>query len=138
MIVIKQYTDELHKLQLGSGFFEGWPHAPSEEMHRTILKRSYLAFVAIDTDHNQIVGFINAVSDGVLSAYIPLLEVLPPYRNKGIGARLVKTLLDELKDLYMVDLCCDQELQAYYERLGMFKSFGMIYRNYGAQSGQFR
>ena len=65
---MKQYTDELHKLQLGSGFFEGWPHAPSEEMHRTILKRSYLAFVAIDTDHNQIVGFINAVSDGVLSA----------------------------------------------------------------------
>ncbi len=28
-----------------------------------------------------VVGFVNALSDGRLSAYIPLLEVLPDYRG---------------------------------------------------------
>jgi ribosomal protein S18 acetylase RimI-like enzyme len=136
VIVLKHYTHELDELELGSGFFEGWPNPPSEEMHRRILKESYLALVAVDTETNQVVGFVNAISDGVLSAYIPLLEVLPVYRNQGIGANLVRTLLDELQDLYMIDLCCDQELQSYYVQLGMIKSYGMIYRNYRAQSGK--
>ncbi|WP_338055248.1 GNAT family N-acetyltransferase [Shimazuella alba] len=33
------------------------------------------------------------MSDGVLSAYIPLLGVLPAYQNQGIGKILVESLL---------------------------------------------
>ena len=89
--------------------------------------------MAADTDERCIVGFVNAISDGVLSAYIPSL-VLPAYQTR-IGAPLVKRVLDELSHIYMVDLCCDQELQDYYARLGMVKSHGMILRNYQAQGG---
>ncbi|MCK9525230.1 MAG: GNAT family N-acetyltransferase [Limnochordia bacterium] len=135
MVIIKQYTDELDGIQLGAGFFEGWPNPPTQEAHRRILQKSYVAFVAVDTSAGRVVGFVNALSDGVLSAYIPLLEVLPDYRRRGIGANLVKAILGELKELYMLDLCCDQELQGYYEKLGMVKSYGMIHRNYQAQSG---
>lgn len=135
MIEIQRYTEELDGLKMGQGFFEGWPNPPNEQIHRKILKGSYLSLVAVDTDKRCIVGFINAISDGVLSAYIPLLEVLPAYRKQGIGALLVKRVLDELSHIYMVDLCCDQELQDYYARLGMVKSHGMILRNYQAQGG---
>jgi len=135
VIAIKKYAQELDRLPLGSGFFEGWPNPPNQEVHRKILRDSYLSLVAVDTDEGMIVGFVNAISDGVLSAYIPLLEVLPAYRGQGIGADLVRTLLSMLQHLYMVDLCCDQDLHPYYARLGMFKSFGMIYRNYQAQAG---
>ncbi len=38
----------------------------------------------IDDINNKVVGFITAISDGVISAYIPLLEVLPKYQNMKI------------------------------------------------------
>lgn len=41
-----------------------------------------------------------------------------------------------IKDIYMVDLLCDEELQPYYERLGMLKAHGMMVRNYKFQSGR--
>ena len=63
-------------------------------------------------------GFATAVSDGVLSAFIPLLEVLPAYQGQGIGKELVRRLLVRLGQLYMVDLCCDAALEGFYTQLG--------------------
>lgn len=84
---------------------------------------------------NQIVGFITAISDDVLSAYIPLLEVLPEYKNKGIGKELVKRMLKELDKIYMIDLCCDEDLIPYYKKFGMIQGNAMLLRNYKMQSG---
>jgi ribosomal protein S18 acetylase RimI-like enzyme len=131
VIEYRKYTGDLDHLEL-SGFFVGWPHPPDEQKHREILRRSYLSLVAVDLDEARIVGFISVISDGILSAYIPLLEVLPEYQGRGIGSALVRRALAELEGFYMVDLCCDQELQPYYERFGLVPSHGMIYRNHAA------
>ncbi|WP_307395988.1 GNAT family N-acetyltransferase [Bacillus horti] len=117
------------------GFFVDWPNPPSPQTHVTLLRNSSKVIVAIDEDANQVIGFITTISDGVLSAYIPFLEVLPEYKNKGIGKELVKRMLEELEDIYMVDLCCDDDLVPYYERFGMHRSNGMLVRNYSMQSG---
>lgn len=69
-------------------------------------------------DGDTVVGFVTAISDGVLSAFIPLLEVLPEYRSKGIGKELVRRLLAQLERFYMVDLCCDAGLEPFYDALG--------------------
>lgn len=90
--------------------------------------------LAIDNSDHKVVGFINAIGDGIMSAYIPLLEVLPEYRGQGIGSQLVRRMLDKLKNLYMVDLTCDPELQSFYLRLGMRRSVGMMIRNFDRQS----
>lgn len=66
-----------------AGLFDGWPNPPSAIKHLELLKNSYKVVVAVE--NGKVVGFINAISDGVLTAYIPLLEVLPDYKNKGIG-----------------------------------------------------
>ena len=55
----------------------------------------------------------------MLSAYVPLLEVLPEYRGQGIGTELMRRLLARLEHLYMVDLSCDAELEPFYEPLGL-------------------
>lgn len=136
MISYKVYCDDLKQLEIGDGFFEGWPNPPSKEKHRKILEKSYKSLVAIDEKSNKIIGFINAVSDEVLSAYIPLLEVLPEYQKQGIGSELIKKMLEELNDFYMVDLCCDESLQSFYKKIGMMKSQGMICRNYNYQCGR--
>ncbi|WP_080847837.1 GNAT family N-acetyltransferase [Cytobacillus gottheilii] len=118
------------------GFFVDWPNPPSSETHLQLLKNSTKVVVALDG--NQVVGFITAISDGVLSAYIPLLEVLPEYKNKGIGKELVNIMLEELSDIYMIDLCCDDDVVPFYNQFKMMKTNGMIVRNYDHQSGSKR
>lgn len=117
------------------GFFVDWPNPPTPDTHLRLLRQSSKVILALDDTANQVVGFITAISDGILSAYIPLLEVLPAYKNKGIGKELVNRMLTELDDIYMIDLCCDDDLVPYYDKFGMTKTNGMILRNYNRQSG---
>ena len=79
----------------------------------------------------RVVGFVTAISDGVLSAFIPLLEVLPAHQGQGIGSELVRRMLSELEDFYMVDLVCDPELEPFYRRfeLILLSSMGVRRRH---------
>jgi ribosomal protein S18 acetylase RimI-like enzyme len=95
-----------------NGFFVGWPDPRSKEVFKRILRGSY--YVVLVIDENKLVGFVNSISDGVLSAYIPLLEVLPNYQGKGIGKELITMLNKKLSEFYMVDLLCDSNLVPYY------------------------
>lgn len=131
------YKDSLEGISAErlTGFFVDWPHPPNQETHLELLKNSSKIILAIDDDTNQVVGFITAISDGILSAYIPFLEVLPLYKKKGIGKELINRMLKELDDIYMIDLCCDDDLIPYYNQFGMTRTNGMIVRNYNRQSG---
>ncbi|WP_431812174.1 GNAT family N-acetyltransferase [Lysinibacillus sp. FW12] len=117
------------------GFFVDWPNPPSPQTHLKLLENSSNVVIAVDEQSKQVVGFITAISDEVLSAYIPFLEVLPAYKNRGIGKELIKRMLDELSNIYMIDLCCDDDLIPLYEKFGMIRSNGMLMRNYKMQSG---
>lgn len=132
------YTDSLNSItpQNLKGFFAGWQSHPAPEKHLEILKNSAHIVLAIDDETNNVIGFINAVSDKILSAYIPLLEVLPGYQGKGIGKELVKRMLAKLEGYYMIDICCDESLQKFYEKFGLKKYSSMILRNYSKQSGR--
>lgn len=120
-----------------SGFFEGWPSPPSAEAHLELLLRSDFVWLAVEEapvggGEGYVVGFITAISDHVLSAYVPLLEVLPEFRGRGIGSELLRRMLLSLSHLYMVDLVCDPATSAFYERHGMQHYSAMILRNRGA------
>jgi ribosomal protein S18 acetylase RimI-like enzyme len=101
------------------GFFVEWPQPPSPERHLEVLHGSDHVVLAVEEGSGRVVGFVTAVSDGVLSAFVPLLEVLPEYRGRGIGTELMRRLLGRLEGLYMVDLGCDEDLVPFYERLGL-------------------
>lgn len=117
------------------GFFDGWPQPPSPETHLRLLANSDEVVLAIDEESGNVVGFVTAITDRVLSAYIPLLEVLPGYRQRGIGSELVRKLLARLNGLYMIDLLCDPSLQPFYASLGLRPATGAMMRNYKHQSG---
>lgn len=112
------------------GFCVGWGHPLDGEKLLQVLRGSYRVILAVEGD--QVVGFINAISDGVLSAYLPLLEVRPEFQGRGIGTELARRMIDELAGLYMVDLCCDESVVPFYERLGLIRVEGMVKRNYAA------
>jgi ribosomal protein S18 acetylase RimI-like enzyme len=111
------------------GFFVGWPTPPTPEQRVEVLWNSYAVEFATDTDTNKVVGFVNAISDGVLMAYLPLLEVLPDYQGRGIGTELVRRMLDRLQHLYGVDVCCDEDVANFYGRFDMIKVTGMVKRS---------
>jgi ribosomal protein S18 acetylase RimI-like enzyme len=118
-----------------TGFFEGWPNPPSADTHLRILHNSSHIVIALDNETDQVVGFITAISDRTLSAYIPFPEVLPEYRRQEIATELVRQMFFQLDDYYMVDLVCDEHLRPFYEKLGLHSAVGMLKRNYSRQSG---
>ncbi|MDF1545200.1 MAG: GNAT family N-acetyltransferase [bacterium] len=138
-----EYINSLDQINPGSpeptdirGFFVGWKNPPGPGTLVKILKRSGSYVLAIDRDNeNRIIGFINCLTDGILSAYIPLLEVLPEYQANGIGKELVRQLLKQLGPIYMIDLVCDREIQPFYEKAGFNSCSAMIKRDYDCQSG---
>jgi len=131
-ITFSDSADSINQESL-QGFFVGWDNPPTPETHLKLLKESTYRVVALDGE--KVVGFITAITDKTLAAYIPSLEVLPQYQKMGIGQELVKRMLANLDGYYMIDLLCDQELQPFYETLGMQKAQGMRIRNYGSQNG---
>jgi GNAT superfamily N-acetyltransferase len=115
--------------QLGGGFFEGWPTPPSPERHLAHLRGAEVSIVAVDPADGMVVGFVTAIGDGTLTAFVPLLEVLPAYRGRGIGRELVRRVLARLADRYSIDLVCDPGLVPFYERLGGTVGTAIHWRN---------
>lgn len=75
-------------------------------------------------------GFVTALTDYSQAAFILLLEVIPSYRNRGIGSELMRRMLAKLENVTAIDLTCNPDLQPFYAKLGMQPSVGMIIRNY--------
>lgn len=117
-----------------TGFFVGWSNKPKMETLKQILLQSNYKVIAIDTTNNTIVGFIYAVTDNFLSAYIPLLEVLPQYQKNGIGTKLIDSLLNKLSEFYMIDLSCDTNMVQFYKKKGFQKGNAMFKRNYNKRN----
>lgn len=127
------YTFDVSGLEpadLDRGFFVGWPTAPSPAKHLEVLRGSYRALVALAD--GRVVGFATALSDGVATAFIPWLEVLPGHQGRGIGRELVHRMEAELAGLYSLDLVCDDDVVPFYERLGWSKANSMVKRDVDA------
>jgi ribosomal protein S18 acetylase RimI-like enzyme len=133
MIEYSGSIGDLTAESLNGGFFEGWPGTPAPETHLKVLQGSNYVIVA--RDGTAVVGFINALSDGGFMAYIPLLEVLPAYRNRGIARELVERMLEALEGHYHIALLCDPDVQPMYERFGLTRVPGMVQVNLERQAG---
>ncbi|MDL2248412.1 GNAT family N-acetyltransferase [Tyzzerella sp. OttesenSCG-928-J15] len=124
------YTNNINLISadmLGK-FFVGWQKPLTAAEHYDILKRSYSFVAAIDGESGSVVGFITALSDGLLTAYVSLLEVLPEYQNQGIGAELMQIMFKTLEHVRNIDLVCDEKLAGFYEKFDMHKYNSMIIR----------
>jgi predicted N-acetyltransferase YhbS len=127
-----EYTTELTGVRPDDlvDFFVDWPSPPTPAARLALLHGS--DHVVLARDRDRVVGFVTALSDGVLMAYLPLLEVLPSYRRAGVGTGLVTRVLAELGDLYGVDVCCDDDVVPYYRRFGFQQVNGMVLRPWPA------
>ncbi|MBQ7123381.1 MAG: GNAT family N-acetyltransferase [Oscillospiraceae bacterium] len=71
-------------------------------------------------DGEKLVGIIRAVGDGYSIVFIQDILVLPEYRHKGIGKKLVETMLECYPDVYQIELATDntEKTTAFYKACG--------------------
>lgn len=69
-------------------------------------------------DGDQLVGLVNALSDGIMTAYFHYLLVRPEYQGMGIGRKLISMILDEYEDY------ARKVLIAYDKEVGFYKNCG--------------
>lgn len=83
------------------------------------MKNSSSVFTAWDND--RLIGLIDALDDGIMTAYVHYLLVNPEYQGKGIGKELVKRIREKYKDyLRIVLIAYDKEIK-FYENCGFEK-----------------
>lgn len=112
------------------GFFSHWHHPQPPEHHLTMLEQSSYFTLALDSEQDKVIASITVLTDDIQAVFISMLEVLPEYQGQGVGSELVKRILEKYQHIPGIDLMCAPETQAFYERLGMKRSVGMVARNY--------
>jgi len=88
-------------------------HAP--EAHRKAFRNSAaVAFAYLD---GRLAGFGRAISDGAYQAAIYDVAVAPEHRGKGLGAKIMKSLLSRLRGCSVI-LYASPGKEGFYSKLG--------------------
>ena len=77
-------------------------------------------------DDDKLVGFGRIISDGVFQAFICDVVVLPEYQRRGIGTKIVKTLLKRCDDENILSV----KLFASTGKSKLYKKLGFMERNF--------
>lgn len=69
-------------------------------------------------NHDQLIGLIRVVGDGLIIIYIQDLLVLPAYQNQGIGSTLINKVRKEFRHVRQQVLLTmeEPETRAFYEK----------------------
>ena len=69
-------------------------------------------------DGEKLVGLINILDDGIMTAYAHYLLITPEYQHIGIGENLIKLVAEKYKDyLRFILIAYDKEI-GFYEHCG--------------------
>jgi GNAT superfamily N-acetyltransferase len=114
-----QYTNtkEFDKTQLQDLFLSvQWSSGNYPDQLQIAMRNSDKVISAWDGD--KLVGLVNALSDGIMTAYFHYLLVRPEYQAKGIGEQLMSRILNNYKDYARkVLIAYDKEIP-FYQKCG--------------------
>ncbi|MBB4035214.1 ribosomal protein S18 acetylase RimI-like enzyme [Dysgonomonas hofstadii] len=110
---IKEFSpEELRDLFLSVDWSSG--HYPNKLV--VAMKNSSTVFTAWDGD--KLVGLINALDDGIMTAYIHYLLINPEYHKMGIGKELVNMIKARYEEYLRIVLIAYEKETAFYEHCG--------------------
>lgn len=117
MAITYKTTKEFTVTQLQDLFLSvKWSSGDYPDKLQVAMKNSHKVFSAWDGD--LLVGLINCLSDGIMTAYFHYLLVRPEYQYQGIGKHLISLMLEEYQD-YARKL-----LIAYDTEIGFYENCG--------------
>lgn len=110
---LQEFTPE----QLQSLFLSvKWSSGDYPDKLQTAMRNSDTVISAWYGD--TLVGLINALSDGIMTAYIHYLLVMPEYQGHGIGKQLVLKILDHYKDYARKIIIAYNAEVSFYQKCG--------------------
>jgi len=116
--IVKEWdiSSLLELFRAGGWWKEEWnpAHIPD------LVKASFAFAVAIRVEDGVTAGMGRVISDGISDAYIQDLVILPEYRRRGIGARIVRTLLDHCtsNNIFWIAIIAEPGTEDFYGTLG--------------------
>jgi len=122
--------DEIIELYKAGGW---WKDSYDPSRLDSLIKRSFAFAIVVDSSTNKAIGMGRIISDGVSDAYLQDIVILPGYRGKGIGKKLIKFLLDHClsKGILWVGLIAEPNQDDFYSSVGfktMKNYIPMIYQ----------
>ena len=109
-------------------FFQDWKSPPSLEIKGGLLNGADLIITV--RENGKLIGFLTAISDGVMHAFITLVEVLKTHQGKGVGTHLMKIAVSHFKGYYDIVLITDPDKGTFYKKFGFNKIYGMHIRDF--------
>ena len=96
----------------------GWNRMDRELCNPLLTSYCHIAVY----EGNELIGYIDSISNGVTDAYIQDLMVHPKYQGKGIGTELMNRMIDYMKEkhIYIVSVIFEEKLKGFYERFGFY------------------
>ena len=94
----------------------GWNRMERE--YENPLMTSYYHIAVYEED--ELIGYVDCVSNGVTDAYIQDLMVHPDYQGKGLGTELMNQMIAYLKEnrIYIISVVFEESLKPFYDRFG--------------------
>ena len=111
--------DSVKKMYLHAGWWQESDQTSDGNSWIAALVRGSVCFVGAFSGA-EMIGMGRAVSDGVSDAYIQDIVVLKDFRGRGIGAAIIRKIVDFLKARHIgwIGLVAAPGTQPFYRRLG--------------------
>lgn len=117
MDILYKDTKEFNPKELQDLFLSvEWSSGHFPEKLVIAMKNSGSVYTAWDGD--KLIGLINALDDGVMTAYVHYLLINPEYQGKGIGKELVRHILEKYKEYLRIVLIAYEKETAFYQNCG--------------------
>lgn len=119
-MTIKEYErfelSEIMELYSAAGWIN---YTRNPQVLISAYKNSLMTVGAYDDD-DRLVGIIRVVGDGASVVFVQDLLVMPEYRRRGIGSRLLEYVIAKYNDVYQMELLTDgtPESEAFYRSNG--------------------
>ena len=77
-------------------------------------------------ENGELVGLMNAISDGSMNVFFPYLLINPKYQGSGIGKTIIEKMLKCYENYFRKSLVCYSDKLEFYEKFGFKTDEGRL------------
>jgi ribosomal protein S18 acetylase RimI-like enzyme len=124
MAITYRAVKEVEPNRLGDLFLSvNWPIGYQPDKLQRAFSRSDQVITAWDGE--KLVGLVNTIADGSVTAFIPYLLVNPEYQKQGIGRTLIGMILSAYEGYERIVLLTEKDMVDFYKKCGFIDAQGI-------------
>lgn len=117
MNIVYKDTQDIESFKLEELFLSvEWSSGHYPDKLSVAMKNSGCVFTAWDGE--KLIGLINALDDGIMTAYVHYMLINPDYQGKGIGKELIRLIKEKYSDYLRIVLVSYNKEVDFYKNCG--------------------